>query len=127
MSDPRTLYDRIGGASAIADLVDRFYAVVMKDESLRPYFANVAMDKVKRMQEEFISLALGGPRGYSGRSIKEAHGNLRITLVAFQKFMQHLFEVLQQYDLSQRDCYDVICRLNCYVNDVVCSGPGLVD
>jgi hemoglobin len=39
-----SLYDRIGGAEAVAGMVDRFYARVIADPELRPYFDHVALD-----------------------------------------------------------------------------------
>lgn len=126
-SDPPSLYERVGGAAAIPGLVNQFYSAILKDASMRPYFVGVDMDKLKRMQVEFFSAALGGPVHYSGKPILDAHHDLRITLIAFQRFVQHLFDILEKYHLSEQECYDVIARLNLYVNDVVSPGTGLVD
>lgn len=117
-----TLYQRIGGAAAVPALVERFYAAVLSDPILKPYFANAAMDRLKYMQVEVLTAALGGPVRYGGYPITLVHRHLGITLVAFQRFAQILFDVLQQYQLSEQDCYDVIHRLDLYANDVVAVG-----
>jgi hemoglobin len=119
-----SLYDRVGGANAMPALVEHVYAAVLKDPLLRPYFAGAPMDKLKRMQVEVLSTALGGPASYSGRPITQAHRHLGITLVAFQRFVQILFDVLQRYELSEQECYDVISRLDLYSNDVVSIEAG---
>jgi hemoglobin len=121
-----TPFDRIGGAAAIASMVDEFYARVTADPELAPYFSGVAMDKLRRMQFEFFAAALGGPGHYSGRPIVHAHQTHRITLQAFQRFVAHLFDTLARYPLSEQDRYDIIGRINLYTNDVVSAGTGIV-
>lgn len=118
-ADRPSLYERVGGATALPALVDRFYAAVLKDPTLRPYFIGAALDKLKRMQTEFLTAAMGGPVGYSGGPIAQAHRHLDITLVAFQRFVQILFDVLEDYKLNTQECYDVISRLDLYTNNVV--------
>ena len=122
--EPPTLYDRIGGADAISSMVRQFYAAVLDDPSLKRYFRHVTMDKLLRMQEEFFAAALGGPVKYSGRPITFVYHHLHIYLAAFQRFAQHLFDVLRRYELTEQECYDVISRLNLYVNNVVGTQPG---
>ncbi len=121
-----TLFDKLGGADAVASLVDRFYERVLKDPELEPYFRNVSTEKLRTMQREFFSAALGGPVEYAGRPILHAHHDLRITLALFQRFVRHMFDTLAEFNLSEPDVYDIISRLNMYTNDVVSAGLGLV-
>jgi hemoglobin len=119
-----SLYDRIGGAEAVAGMVDRFYARVIADPELRPYFDHVALDKLQRMQVEFFTAALDGPIRYSGRTVIHAHQGRRITRLHFQAFVGHLFETLASYPLSENDRYTIIARINTYADDVLGSGGG---
>jgi len=114
-----SLYDRIGGGEAVASMVDRFYARVLADPELAPFFATVPMDKLRRMQLEFFSAALGGPVRYTGRPVVHAHQGVGITLQHFQRFVAHLFETLADYPLTEKDRYDIISRINTYADDVV--------
>lgn len=117
-----TIYERIGGADAIEALVDRFYARVIADEDLRPYFDYVALDKLRRMQVEFFSAALDGPVLYTGRSVIHAHQGRRITRLHLQAFVGHLFATLADHPLSEDDRYAIIARINTYADDVLGSG-----
>jgi hemoglobin len=121
-----SLFDRIGGSAAVTSLVDDFYKRVTADPELSPYFKGVAMEKLRRMQFEFFSAALGGPEKYTGRSIVHAHQTHRINLQAFQRFVAHLFATLERYPLSEQERYDIITRINLYTNDVVSAGTGIV-
>lgn len=122
---PPSLYQRLGGDAAIDSLVDEFYGRVLGDPVLAPYFTGVSMDSLRRMQAEFFAAALDGPVRYTGRPIIHAHQHLKIRLSDLQAFVGHLFDTLQSLDLSEQDCYDIICRLNLYTNDVVSAGTGL--
>ena len=61
LENQQTLFERVGGKQAIAELVDKFYDRVVADPELKPFFKNVSMDKIRRMQREFFSAALDGP------------------------------------------------------------------
>lgn len=127
MSTPvsETLYDRIGGAPAIEQLVGRFYRRVLGDPLLQAYFDRVAMDKLRRMQFEFFAAALGGPVRYSGRPVIHAHQGHGITREAFQAFVEHLFATLRDHDLDDDDRYAIIARINTYADDVINFGVGV--
>jgi hemoglobin len=122
-----TLYQQIGGAGGIARLVEIFYSKVLADPELSGFFANVEMAKLRRMQAELFSAALGGPQRYSGRSMVEAHRHLQIGLHDYQRFVRHLFETLDAagFGLTDQERYEVIGRLNVLTNDVT-SATGLV-
>ena len=120
----QTLYERIGGAEAIATMVDSFYDKVIADPALKPYFDHVATDKLRRMQTEFFSAALDGPIRYTGRPVIHAHHGRHITRQHFQAFVEHLFETLANYPLSDNDRYAIISRINLYADEVVDSGTG---
>jgi hemoglobin len=121
-----SLFEKIGGESAIVAMVGTFYDRVTKDPQLIQYFKDVELGKLHKMQFEFFSAALGGPSKYTGRPIVNAHHHLRVTLSDFQRFVQHMLDVLAEYPLTEQDLYDINSRLNLYVNDVVSAGLGIV-
>ena len=96
MSDEQNLYERIGGEAGIEQLVKSFYNRVLADEELAPFFEHVPMDKLRTMQKEFFSEALGGPLFYSGRPLREVHAGKGIKKEHLRRFTDHLFEVLDE-------------------------------
>jgi len=112
-------FERLGGVAGITRLVARFYDKVLADPALSPYFADVALDKLRRMQFEFFSAALGAPVRYSGRSIMQAHSGRRITGEHFRAFVGHLDETLKEHALSDGERKAIIDRINAYADDVV--------
>ena len=120
MSEARpTLYERIGGAEVVDNLVGEFYRRVLADPKLAPFFERSSMDKLRLMQHEFFSAALGGPVQYTGMPLSEAHFGRGIRRRHFQRFVEILFETLESYDLDRDDVDSIIERVNTYVDDVV--------
>lgn len=70
------LFQRIGGAVAVEAAVKLFYEKVMGDGSLAGFFEGVDMHRQRKMLNDFMSMALGGPNSYSGRTLRAAHKRL---------------------------------------------------
>lgn len=98
-----TLYERLGGAPAVAAVVDNFYERILIDDSLRPYFATVDMPKLKAHQRAFVAAALGATAGYGGRSMGEAHRTLHIDDSAFDRVVAHLCDALAYCGVATDD------------------------
>lgn len=91
---PVSHYDRLGGAPTIREAVERFYALVLADPDLAPFFTDADVTKVKRHQILLLSQVLGGPADYDGRALGDAHSGLGITDVHYDKVVAHLVSVL---------------------------------
>ena len=122
-SNPKTLYDRVGGDIAIAMLVDRFYDRVLRDTELEPYFRHVPMEKLREMQLEFFSAALDGPAHYSGRPIEQVHKGKGITTRQLTRFMHHLLATIQFLKLSEREVSEMYSRIGLF-GDSIIDGSG---
>jgi hemoglobin len=93
---PDSHYDRVGGQPAIREVVEQFYARVLADEDLAPYFVDADVTQVKRHQVLLLSQVLGGPAEYDGRDLGEAHRGLGITSDHYDKVVGHLVAVLSE-------------------------------
>jgi hemoglobin len=91
---PVSHYDRLGGAATITEAVDRFYARVLDDAELAPYFAETDLAAVRRHQVLLLSQVLGGPAAYDGRQLGDAHRGLAIADAHYDKVVGHLVNVL---------------------------------
>lgn len=74
MSD--SLYQQLGGAPAISKAVEIFYRKMLADERVAGFFDDVDMDKQIVKQTGFLTMVLGGPNTYTGRTMREAHAPL---------------------------------------------------
>jgi len=118
-----SLYERLGGEAGITELVDAFYDRVLADELLAPYFAGVAMDRLRLMQREFFSAATGGPSAYGGGSLRDVHAGRGIGTRELTRFFDHLVETLGDRGLDRDDVDEIAHRLGLAADDIVGSGP----
>jgi len=88
--------------------VDDFYERVLGDDSLAPFFADVDMAHQKSQQLAFLTAALGGPKRYKGRPMKEAHEHLAIAQQHFDSVATHLVETLDGLGVSQKLIDEVV-------------------
>jgi hemoglobin len=89
-----SLYQSLGGATAIAAAVDSFYERVLADPSLAPAFEGIPFSRLKHHQRAFLTRALGGPGYYAGRDMRAAHAGFAITDEHFDRVAQHLADTL---------------------------------
>lgn len=117
-----TLYDRIGGEDGVTRLVDSFYDRVLADPQLRPFFEDTPMEKLRRMQRQFFTAALGGPVEYSGKPMDRAHAGRGITAKHLQRFVDHLLATVQdEFELDEEDESAITDRIWHYADDVTGS------
>jgi truncated hemoglobin YjbI len=76
MATQPNLFERIGGAPAVAAAAELFYRKVLADPALSSYFDDVDMDRQVAKQAAFLTMALGGPHAYTGRDLRVAHAPL---------------------------------------------------
>ncbi len=119
-----SLYDKIGGRKAVENLVDDLYERIMRDEELSPFFSNTSLETLKAMQYEFFSVALGGDAKYTGPELSHAHSTRGIQRKHFQKYVEHLFDSLKEFHLSEADTTSIIDSMNLHVDDIV-GTPGI--
>jgi len=120
-----TLYDRLGGEAGIAALLDRFYARVLADPELSPFFADASMGHLRSMQRAFFSAALDGPVVYTGRTLAEVHYGRGIRPPHLRRFVDHLVATLRGLDVGEADVEAIRERISTYADEV--TGDTSVD
>jgi len=120
----QTLYERIGGDSAIERLLANFYHRVYADPELSPFFRHADLGKLIRMQRLFFTVALGGPDEYTGRPIATVHAGMGVRRRHFARFVEHMIETLDDIGVGEENAAEIITRINTFADDIV-GGHGL--
>jgi hemoglobin len=71
-----SLYEQLGGESAVNAAVDVFYRKVLKDERIKRFFEGVDMDRQAAKQKAFLTMVFGGPNRYTGMDLRKGHAHL---------------------------------------------------
>jgi hemoglobin len=100
-------YERIGGAPAVTETVERFYKRLLADDELAGFFTGTDLPQLKRHQVALISQVLGGPKSYAGRELAEAHKSMDISVGQYKAVGAHLTAVLEELDVP-RDIIETV-------------------
>ncbi|MFI5280063.1 MAG: group 1 truncated hemoglobin [Gemmatimonadales bacterium] len=114
-----SLYDRLGGAAAVAIVVDTFVTRVHNDSSVAPLFRGVDMDNFKRLMRELICQSAGGGCTYTGRSMLAAHQGLNVTDTQFDLVARYLAETLDQFNVPAAEKRELLGTLGAMRGDIV--------
>jgi hemoglobin len=114
-----SLYDRLGGAAAIAIVVDTFVMRVHGDTTIAPLFRGVDMDNFKRLMRELLCQGTGGGCAYTGRSMLAAHQGLNITNAQFDLVAGYMAATLDQFNVPPQEKGEVMAILGPMRPDVV--------
>src|SRR5881409_75313 len=107
--ETQSLYERLGGAYAIATVVDDFIDRIMVDPRLN---ANPRVDEAhhrvsatgfKYLVTEMVCWASGGPQQSSGRSMRESHQDLRMTAAEWDAFLGDVQHTLDTFGVPQAE------------------------
>src|SRR5687767_12327147 len=99
-----SLYERLGGETAIMAAVDLFYKKVLADELTRPFFEGLDMNAQIAKQIAFMAHAFGGPEYLKGRDLRTAHASLVARGLGDQHFdavAGHLRSTLNELGVAQ--------------------------
>jgi hemoglobin len=108
-----TLFDRLGGAAGIAAIVDSLVAAHMENPVIQPRFI-AYLDTPERIAAikghvcTFLEAGTGGPRAYTGRSMREAHRGMNINETEFIAVVDDILAVLQKHGIDQSTQKDVL-------------------
>ncbi len=129
MSNPATkpeasLYERLGGKSAIEVVVNDFWTEVFADnritnEKVRARWAAIHIPTLKMHVTNLMCMATGGPFEYTGRETKTTHTGLGITNADFEAVVDDLVKTLDKYKVPEREKNELLSLLAPMRKDIV--------
>ncbi|MGR9101020.1 MAG: group I truncated hemoglobin [Gammaproteobacteria bacterium] len=117
-----TLYERIGGESAVNAAVEVFYRKVLNDYRINRFFDHTDMDTQLAKQKAFFTMAFGGPNNYTGKDMRSAHERLvKIGLddTHFDAVMEHLGATLEELNVPKELIAEAAAIAESARNDVL--------
>jgi len=124
-----SLYDRLGGVYSIATVIDDLIDRIMGDPRLN---ANLLVDEAhhrvppagfKYLVTEMVCWATGGPKKYTGRSMKESHQHLMITAAEWEAFLDDLQKTLDRFAVPAAEQAEIKAIVASTRGDIVVQAP----
>ena len=115
----QSLYDRLGGKSAITAVIDQFVANVANDKRISGRFATTDIPKLKKNLVDQVCTASGGPCAYTGRDMKTTHAGMDITTADFNALVEDLVASLDKFKVPEAEKKELLGILGPMKKDIV--------
>lgn len=115
----KSLYDRLGGKTAISAVVDQFVANVAADPRINGRFATTDIPRLKGHLVDQICAATGGPCVYTGRDMKTTHAGMKITNADFGALVEDLVTALDRLKVPAKEKGELLGLLGPMKKDIV--------
>ena len=99
----QTIFEKLGGFSAVSNVVMDFYEEVLDSDIVGDFFENTDMTKQIDHQTKFISSLLGGPASYTNEQLRKVHGHLRIQPEHLEEVLLLLDRALEKNGVNAQD------------------------
>lgn len=114
-----SLYDRLGGGSAIEAVIDGFVGRCAGDDRINKKFARTDIPRLTKMLVDQVTDATGGPATYSGRDMKETHLGMAVTGGEFDALVEDLVSTLDQLGVPKEEQGELLGILGPLRSDIV--------
>jgi hemoglobin len=115
----QTLYQRLGGNPAITAVITTFLGNVVADNRINSFFAKVDAAKLQKLLIEQVASATGGAEKYTGRTMKETHAGLKITMADFNALVEDLVKALDAANVPTQEKTELLNILGPLQSDIV--------
>lgn len=99
----QSLFDKLGGFSAVSNIVMDFYGEVLDSDIVGEFFENSDMGKQIDHQTKFISSLMGGPASYTNEQLRKVHSQLQILPEHFNEILTLLDRALERNGVNAED------------------------
>ena len=124
----KSLYERLGGAYAVAAVVDRFSdqllenpKIVNANPQLKEWHTQEFKERLPGLKFNrtlWVCAVSGGPYEYTAKSLHDAHVELHITADVFDEVSAELASTLDYFHIPEREKQEVLAAFNAQKPDV---------
>ena len=117
-----SLYKRLGGYDALAEVTDDFLGRLATDPQLARFFKGHNTESLKVIRQhivDFLCVATGGPCTYTGRDMKTAHTGLGITEGDWNASVKDLTATFDKFNVPDKERQEVLTAVSGLKGDIV--------
>ena len=106
----KPLYERLGGHDPILAVTKKIIELHVADDSpIKDIFKDVDLAKLAEHVVNFVGANTGGKEKYTGRNMKDAHVDLKITPEAFLAAGGDIMEALAEFKVPKNETEEFMC------------------
>lgn len=112
-------YDKIGGEEKIEKMSKALILKISKLPKLDHFFCSLSPSLVEEHHRQMFQFLLEGPRGFTGKDLREAHSHLRLNGEAYDQFLATVMQVLEEEGIEKEVQKRMVDALEGRRDDVV--------
>ncbi|MBL8022541.1 MAG: hypothetical protein JNM27_22880 [Leptospirales bacterium] len=115
----KSIFEKYGDISTVANLVEIFYEKILRDDLLSDFFTHSNMTRLKGHQTRFIAMLMGAPIRFDTRALEYAHAHLPITPLHFKRVGTLLESALAEGGMETEDIDSIMSRIASFERVIV--------
>ena len=115
----RTLYEQLGGKEGVEQIVELLLTKISDDPRIAAQFATIDIINLNDKLIEQICFVSDGPCAYTGKSMVEAHAQLKVTNADFNALVEDLIWAMDQRQIPRTTQNRLLARLAPMHPDIV--------
>jgi hemoglobin len=119
---PKSLFERLGGKEGITKVVDAFLKNMTGNDVVKKRFAKLSKERVEKLRTNLIEQICkesGGDCEYAGKSMKDAHKNMKVTEAEWNATVSALKAALDENKVAENEMNDLIGLVAPMKDDIV--------
>ncbi|MES2933221.1 MAG: group 1 truncated hemoglobin [Pseudomonadota bacterium] len=104
-------FQELGGKEGIAKIVAVFLPIVLADARIKDSFKDADLDRLGALLAEQFCQLSGGPCSYSGKDMREAHAEMKISNAQFNALAEDLQLAMEQQGISASAQNKLVAKL----------------
>ena len=114
-----SLYERLGGKTAITAVIDDFVARCAADPRINGKFARTDIPRLKASLIDQVCEVVGGPCTYTGRDMHTTHEGMKVTAGEFDALVADLVATLDRFSVPEAEKNELLGALAPMRSDIV--------
>lgn len=114
-----SLYERLGGLTAITAVVESFVARCAGDDRINRKFERTDLPRLKKMLVDQVCEATDGPCTYTGRGMRETHDGMGVAAGEFDALVEDLVATLEEFDVPRAEQEELLGLLGPMRDEIV--------
>lgn len=118
-TEPPSLYQRLGGRSAIDAMVLDAIGNIAADTRINQRFAGIGAEQLNKNLVDLICERAGGPCVYTGKDMATAHDGMRIRDEEFDALVEDMVKSMDKFQMPAREKAELLAMLDKMKNAIV--------
>lgn len=97
-----SVYEQIGGADKVEEIVDNFIAEIEYSPEIFPYFEKTDVRRFREKLIEHVCMLTSGPCDYTGDSMEQVHAGMNITEHDFNLGVDLFINAMEKAGIEHR-------------------------